>query len=371
MSTQWVAGFRTALVNPDERIQLAEPRGFADQTLRQVLHLAGGGARLRVRLTNRYSERELVIGAARIAVHEAGGEIMAGTDTEVRFAGARAVRIPAGGEAISDPVDLAVAAASNLALSLYLPEPTGPTAYAQLPNDSGWVVSGDRTGGLDLPGAEETTSRFLVTGIDVLAPAHTPVWVAFGDSWFQGTGSTHGANRRSVDVLNERFDRGWIVNQGIGGNRLVTKEIGESGLERFDRDVLEVPGVRGVLLNFGVNDLILDESTTSAEDLIAGFTELARRARAAGLSVYANTIGPFGAAYYPGLAVDTGLPVRQRVNEWLRGTDVFDAVFDIAAAVEDPTRPGFIRPEFDSDGMHLNDAGARAMAAAMTLAALD
>lgn len=38
---RWVAGFRTALVNPVERIQLAEPRGFADETLRQVLHKIG------------------------------------------------------------------------------------------------------------------------------------------------------------------------------------------------------------------------------------------------------------------------------------------------------------------------------------------
>lgn len=371
MSTQqWVAGFRTALVNPAERIQLAPPRAFADETLRQVLHLSGGGEQLRVRLTNRYSDHELALGAVRIAVRKTGTEIVAETDTEVRFAGAAQVRIPAHGEVVSDPIELAVAAGTDVLLSLYLPESTGLAAYAQLPNDSGWIMAGDRTRDLALPTAQETTSRFFVTGIDVLAPADTPVWVAFGDSWFQGTGSTHGANLRSVDVLNERFDHGWVVNQGIGGNRLATREIGESGLERFDRDVLAVPGVRGVLLNFGVNDLILDEWTTPAEQLIAGFTELARRAHAAGLPVYANTIGPFGGAIYPGLAVATGLPVRAEVNAWLRDTDVFDGVFDVAAAVEDPNKPGHIRPEFDGDGMHLNDAGARAMAGAMTLATL-
>ncbi|MFI5780511.1 hypothetical protein [Nocardia sp. NPDC051570] len=27
---------------------------------------------------------------------------------------------------------------------------------------------------------------------------------------------------------------------------------------------------------------------------------------------------------------DTGIPVRREINEWLRGTDGFDAVFDVA-----------------------------------------
>ena len=39
----WTAGFRTGVLSPYERLQFSEPRGFADQTMRQVLHLAGGG----------------------------------------------------------------------------------------------------------------------------------------------------------------------------------------------------------------------------------------------------------------------------------------------------------------------------------------
>ena len=33
----WTAGFRTAVISPYEQIQLTGPRGFADQTVRQVL----------------------------------------------------------------------------------------------------------------------------------------------------------------------------------------------------------------------------------------------------------------------------------------------------------------------------------------------
>ena len=49
----WTAGFRSAVISPYEQIKLTEPRGFADQTVRQVLHMAGGGERLLRRRASR------------------------------------------------------------------------------------------------------------------------------------------------------------------------------------------------------------------------------------------------------------------------------------------------------------------------------
>src|SRR2546430_1123119 len=138
----WTAGFRSAVISPYEHTLFTEPRGFADQTVRQVLHMAGGGERLRVRLTNRYGRTALTIAAA------------------------------------------------NHVTSPALPE------------------------------AEQVEARFYVSGVDVLVPDDTAIAVAFGDSWFEGVGSTTGANNRSVDFLNRRLERGWVVNQGIAGNRL-------------------------------------------------------------------------------------------------------------------------------------------------------
>ncbi|MFI7668852.1 GDSL-type esterase/lipase family protein [Nocardia sp. NPDC049526] len=370
-SSRWVAGFRSTLVDPTERIRLAEPRSFADETVRQVLHLVGGGEQLRVRLTNRYGATPVTIGAARIAVRKSGADIVAETDTELRFDGNAQAIIPAGADIVSDPVDFAATAGTDLVLSIYLPKETGLAPFSHLPMESSFVAAGDQVAALALTEAEETTSRFYVTGVDVLTSTNGPIVVAFGDSWFEGVGSTPGANHRSVDVLNERLTSGWVLNQGIGGTRLLTDQIGEHGLARFDRDVLDVPGVTHVVLNFGINDLILDNSTSSAEALIAGFIELAGRARAAGLAVYANTIGPFAGVIYPDLNVAEGRAVRRDVNEWLRTATVFDAVFDVAAAVEDPNDPDFIRPDLDSgDGLHLNDAGHRIMGETMAIPGL-
>ncbi|MFD5174910.1 GDSL-type esterase/lipase family protein [Nocardia sp. NPDC058379] len=373
MQQTWVAGFRSGVISPDEQIKLAESRSFSDETVRQVLHMAGGGDAVRVRLTNRYGSAPLVIGGARLAARKEGSAITA--DVEVRFDGAPITVIEPGAELVSDPLELAVAAGDDLLLSLYLPGPTGPATFSHQPGEIAYLAAGDRTADVELPGAQEVPFRFFVTGVDVLTSAQTPVAVAFGDSWFEGVGTTLSANRRSVDVVNARLTRGWVVNNGIAGNRLTAHEIGESGLARLDSDAIQVPGVTDILVNFGINDLILgamggQPSATTAQ-LIAGFTELAERVHAAGLRLHVATIGPYAGCVFPGMPLLETQPTRHAVNDWLRTSDLFDSVFDVDRAVADPERPDFLRPEFDSgDGMHLNDAGAAAMAHTLDLSAL-
>ncbi|MEV4621163.1 SGNH/GDSL hydrolase family protein [Asanoa sp. NPDC049573] len=364
---RWTAGFRTAVISPYEQIQLTEPRGFADQTVRQVLHMAGGGERLRVRLTNRYGRTPLTIAAATTST--GSGQVI------VTFGGEQKVTILPGEETTSDPVDLSVARGADLFLSLYLPEETGLATYSHKPMETTQVVRGDQAETAVLSDPERVEARFYVSGVDVLTPDDTAIAVAFGDSWFEGVGSTVGANHRSVDFLNRRLSRGWIVNQGIAGNRLLRDEVGEHALARFDRDVLATPGVTHVLVNFGINDLglpgMVGERPAKTGDIIEGFRALADRAHGAGLKILVATIGPFGGAVYPGVSTPEGLAARREVNDWLRVTDTFDAVFDVARAVENPEAPDSIHPAFDSgDGMHLNDKGAQAMANAVDLETL-
>ncbi|MET7301801.1 hypothetical protein [Embleya sp. NPDC005575] len=45
MTTTWVAGFRSAVLDSNESIQIKPSRGFRDQTVRQILHLNDAGAR--------------------------------------------------------------------------------------------------------------------------------------------------------------------------------------------------------------------------------------------------------------------------------------------------------------------------------------
>ena len=70
-----------------------------------------------------------------------------------------------------------------------------------------------------------TASWFFLDALDVMAPAGTPVVVAFGDSITDGTASTMNGDDRWPDVLARRLfarygNRVAVVNAGIGGNQV-------------------------------------------------------------------------------------------------------------------------------------------------------
>ena len=46
-----------------------------------------------------------------------------------------------------------------------------------------------------------------------------------------------------------------------------------------------------------------------------------------------------------------------RINAWLRSTDIFDKVFDVAAAVQNPLDEEYYRPGTSLDNIHPSDSG--------------
>lgn len=377
MTTTWTAAHRAAVINPHDAFALFGTRSFTDQTVRQSLRLAGGGEALRVRISNRYGKEPLRIGGAHLALRTRGSGIDPATDTPLHFSGTGTVTVPVGEETVSDPVDLPVSAGQELTISLHLPGDTGLSTYSAIPYDTGYAVPGNQLSAELLTGAEELLTGHYLTGIDVLAPEGTRIAVGFGDSWIEGAFTTPGTDNSFPSQLSRRLTHGWIVNQGISGNRLLTDINGDHLLSRID-DVLAVPGVSHVLIHIGLNDLGLPGTLSfpepptdlpTADDLIAGLTTLAARLHAAGLVAIGGTLGPYAGTVYDGVDTPQGQAVRRQVNDWLLGDDhPFDAVIDIAAAVADPAQPDRIRDEYNAgDNLHLNDAGAKAVADAVDL----
>ena len=109
--------------------------------------------------------------------------------------------------------------------------------------------------------------------------------VTLGDSITDGHGATTNGNDRWPDRLAERLQatpatRGLsVLNQGIGGNKIITPVAGPNALARFDRDVLSIPNVSHVVLLEGINDIGTSGDTRiSAEALIEGYRQLVLRA---------------------------------------------------------------------------------------------
>src|SRR5262249_60531900 len=88
---------------------------------------------------------------------------------------------------------------------------------------------------------------FFLCGIDVEAPTGVGGIVAFGDSITDGNISTYDAFCRWPDQLARRIiARGGrmfgVMNQGLGGNRILHDLRGDSGVKTFDPDRLAPPG---------------------------------------------------------------------------------------------------------------------------------
>ena len=363
----------------------AFPNGpeVTNQTIRQVVRLSLGGRAVRVRLSNEMGSGPLVIGAARLAKPgTAAGSIDPATDRVLTFAGRPGVTVPPGAPVLSDPVIMDVAALDQLAVSLYVPRDTGPAATHPLGRATTYLLDGgDKTGAESLAGASTSTARFFLSGVEVDAPQATAV-VTLGDSITDGYGSTLDADRRWPDVLAARLAAAHmavgVVDAGISGNRVLhdlpEAQFGPAALARLDRDVLSVPGATSVVIMESINDIghptsaALPEQAVSADDITAGLAQIAARAHAHGLKVYAATLTPFADTIFPGYFSPEGEAKRQAVNGFIRLSRTFDGVIDFDVVVRDPARPDHILAAYDfGDHLHPNDAGYKKMGEAVDL----
>jgi lysophospholipase L1-like esterase len=360
---------------------LAAPRALEDQTVRNVVHVSIGGRRVRVRLSNAFGAAPLLIGAAHVALQGDGASIVPDSDRTLTFSGQPSITIPTGAVALSDPVNLEVAARSDLAVSVYTPQNTGPATYHESSEQTSYIsVAGDFTGAVDLPVAETTISRFWVSVIEVMVRDEVSTVVTLGDSITEGFRSTIDAHRSWPDLLSARLNsrsgppRLAVANQAIGCSRLLFDFCGPNGAGRFDRDVLAVSGVTHVIVALGLNDIGLPtvagipSEIVSADAIIVGLRQLIERAHEKGLSIYGATITPVGSSTFPGFFTPENEAKRQAVNQWIRTSRAFDAVIDFDKVLRDPAQPTRLLPAFNSsDGVHPNDAGYQAMANAIDL----
>lgn len=351
---------------------------LSDLTVRNIVHTSIGGSGLRVRLSNAKGTKTLHLDSVYLGLQDDGAALVPGSNRRVEFGGTTTAMIPPGGTVLSDPLPGTVPAQRNLAISIHVSGDSGPlTAHNRSMQHSFKSTSGDHAADEDATEfLTETATWFWLDALVVDAPKQTGTVATLGDSITAGVGTTINANRRWPDVLADRFAalppvrQMGVANEGISGNRVLSGVsrpggAGDAALVRLTKDVLTKPGVETVLLFEGVNDI---GAGASAQEIIGGYRQLISQSHGAGICIVAATVTPFGGSVF----VDPeGETVRQAVNDFIRNSGAFDAVVDFDAATRDPDQPERLRPAYhDGDGLHPNDAGNAAMAAAIDLNAL-
>lgn len=357
------------------QVRLDEPENFADRTVRNLVHTSIGGRGLQVTLSNAEGDQPVTFSPVTVGVQSEGAAVVPESQRQLTFEGESSVTVEPGETAQSDPLSWRVPADTTLAVSVHTVGDTGPVTGHAFANQVSYTAPGDATE--DVPGDSfdaEIENWYWVESLTVQAPRSVSTLAFFGDSITDGVGATTGANLRWPDQLADRladtrYGRLYgVTNQGISANRLLEDGIGDAGLDRFARDVLDEPSVSTVFVLEGVNDLRWDVATTP-EDLTDAYQQLISEAHAEGVCVVGATILPFGGS-------DRWNPereeIRLEVNDWIRTSGAFDSVVDFDEVVRDPDNPVEMDPRYgDEDHLHPSDAGYTQMADAVDLTTLD
>jgi lysophospholipase L1-like esterase len=413
----WVTGWTGAVQGPypvgnpsaQPRLNFAFPdpaSGARDQSFRLIVHPDLWGPRARIRLSNAYGTRPVTFDHAFIGEQAIAGTVLKGTNAPLTFGGQPTVTVAPGGSAWSDPVALGFVhdpadpalIGRKLAVSFHVAGQSGPmTWHAKALTTSYLTPQGADAAATAAEGDAafpfSTASWYFLDAVDVEAPTATKLVVALGDSITDGTDSTLNGDDRWPDDLARRLQSQYgtrvaVVNQGIGGNRIVGPATytpaqpfagGPSAEQRLERDVLSLSGVTSVIWMEGTNDFGNAGEGVTVEQVEAGVQRVVDRIRAKfpGVKIIGATLTPNLHSTNP----DHGSAEEDRkvraYNDFVRTTKLFDGVADFFKVTVDG-ESGELKPEFvpDStiggpgDKLHPNRAGYQAMADTIDLAPL-
>jgi lysophospholipase L1-like esterase len=367
---QWLGTWATALTPASPVDTGRSLSGFENESIRMLVQTSIGGDRIRVRLSNVYGENDLAIGHATVGrpTVPSAPDLDPRSVHELSFGGSKAAVIPIGGELVSDPVPMSVLPLSQLAVTIYLPDATGPATWHWFARQTAFVYGGDHAAEPSGGGPTGTLEHFyFLAGIDVPRDHRADgAVVVLGASISDGFAATLDANQRWPDLLARRIvgerrdrrdpDRVGVQNLAVSGNAIShdgdevgVPEIGASGLHRLNADVYRQPGVRTVIVDLGLNDIFLHDDPP--EVMIAGLRQIAGALHQHHLRVVFATLSP--AAGSP-----SWTPVREAtrraVNDYLRCTHDADGIVDVDSG----------------DQVHPNDRGSAAIAAIVPLSLL-
>jgi lysophospholipase L1-like esterase len=324
-----------------------------------------------MRFTNEFSTSAVTMQSVHIAVSKEASAIDTTTDAAILFNGNPEVTIPPGAAVMSDPFQFALPPLSNVTITIYFGNTSSDVTGHPGSRTTSYILTGNQVTKMDFSGAVTTDHWYIINTIEVLAPDSVYAVAILGNSITDGRGSGTNKQNRWPDELSRRFQANpgtqhvAVLNEGIGGNAVLSGGLGPTALSRFERDVINQNGIKWLIILEGINDIGSAGSASVGDDLINAYKQMIHTAHLNGIFVYGATILPMkGHSYYSTLHES----IRQTVNSWIRNSGYFDAVIDLDFALRNPADTLSLLPEADTgDHLHPNETGHRMMAEAVDL----
>lgn len=363
-ASKWVGSWSTAPQLVETHNNPPSP-GLTDNALRQIIKVSIGGDTLRLKFSNEFSNSPVTLESVYIAASLGGGAIDAATSKDLTFNGQPSTTMLPGATVYSDPVVFPLTPRMELAITINFGQTSATVTGHPGSRTTSYLLTGYATPSSDFSKAVRTEHWYVINALEVRAPEDAFAVAILGNSITDGRGSETDKQNRWTDIFSERLLRQpetsqvAVLNMGIGGNCVLGNCLGPSGVSRFERDILNQPGVKWAIVFEGVNDLgNSGNGTQTANNLINAYKQLINAAHARGIFVYGATIMPFkGNGYY---SEDHELG-RRLVNTWIRTSRAFDGVIDFDKAMRNLIDTISLATEWQADWLHPNAAGHRAM----------
>ena len=340
-----------------------------------TVHVPADGRQLRFQFSNRFGKVPYEIAA--MTVLSGSHRYRVTVDGKTHFF------IPCSRKTYSDPLPAALHAGEDLEIRLFFEH---VIADCNMIEEKAALLSGDQTeGGPFVFHKPLVASAFgaynpvpTVESVEMDTPEAMWNIAAFGDSLT--------ALSRWTKPLARRVEKAYggkavLLNSGISGNSLLYERgdllgelYGEMGIRRFERDVLEIPGLEAAIIGIGVNDVSYYSEKTkdqiSLEHFRQAVTWMTDLLHARGVRVTMQTITPrLGVPLYIGRYTQEMENQRLLFNEWIRSSTIFDYVFDAEAVVSEHHADGIYYAEglHQGDHLHPGPEGGRKLADAFDL----
>ena len=377
--SQWITTWAASpqkVWNKDFVFPTNIPDQISNQTIKQISQISLGGEAIRLVFTNQYGDQPLYIDKTTVGLVK-GQSLKSKSAYPVYFSGKLKAQILPGKQLISDPIPLPVPDHAQLMVNTFIQRPTTFKTFHWDAKQTSWLITGNQTANLNTPSsAKTTTARLLLSAVEVKPKRKAHVVAVIGDSITDGATATLDANTRWTDFLAKRLSPHQValINSGISGNRLLTDGIGDSSLERLEKEIFQYSGVKTLIVLVGINDISWPgtafapkQQIPTFEALTQGYKRVVDEAHRQGIQVIGATLLPFSGAL-PNTPLDNYYQpnkdeLRQRINHWIRTSHTFDGVLDLEQGLKDPKHPDRLNPIYDSgDHLHPNDRGNQQMA---------